>query len=125
MSSCCPALPLSLLQVAQVAWRLSAASRFSSEPDQQRAEQELRWAFEDEEAVARLAELVQAVDVVEEAQVGRRRASWLGMKSSWQQRQCLASSAVHAQCAQRPKLLADPSLACHALHGSLMLPNDS
>lgn len=57
-------------QVAQVAWRLAAATKCSLEANKQAAEEELRRALEDSEGEERLLAQVQAADVIEEAQVG-------------------------------------------------------
>ena len=59
--------------MAQVAWRLSAAAKYSREPDKQQAERQLRTAFEDKAGVEKLVQQVQPANPIEEAQVG---AGW-------------------------------------------------
>ncbi len=56
-----------------MAWRLAAATRFSAELDQDKAEQALRQAFEEKEGVEKLVQQVQPADAIEEAQVGCSR----------------------------------------------------
>ncbi|GAB4816621.1 hypothetical protein N2152v2_003667 [Parachlorella kessleri] len=98
--------------VAQVAWRLSAAAKYSREPDKQQAAHQLRAAFEDKAGVEKLVQQVQPANPIEEAQIlqaafslpaWKQSACWIPAEGSLEAKQTpVAKPHVHVLSAGTP-----------------------